>query len=221
MNKFTRNNQTFNLDNSLQAKKVIPFITSVQNIGKNALVLKNIAQAISKGKPNPTYDFFVSDGLENPISKIALGLTSKELALKASKADNYALYFEAFKKWAKKPNVELDAEQKRLLKVNVISKARVLRDGLFSKYVHDELSLNDLKYHFEAFTTKPKAEPEPSVSDESKPLQTVEVEENKEPDLSALTETLNGLNLDQALLMLEVLQGRISTLEQEKFKKAG
>lgn len=219
MNKFTRNNQTFNLDNSLQAKKVMPYLVKVQNIGKNALVLKNIAQAVSRSKTNPTYDFFVSDGLESAITKLALGLTSQEMALKASKADNFALYFEAFKKWAKNPNVELDAEQKRLLKVNVIAKARILRDGLFSKYIHDELSLNDLKYHFEAFTAKPKSEIEPSLSDESKPLQTTGEEVEQGTDLSALTATLKGLDLNDALLMMEVLQGHIQGLSQDENKK--
>ena len=99
----------------------------------------------------------------------------------------------------------------------IIAKAQILRDGVFSKYVHGQISLNDLKIAFD-LTSKPTdnvAEAETISGNEP----SGKVEAPKELDLSALTATLNSLDLDQARLMMEVLQGRITALESDKVAK--
>ena len=141
--KHTRNNSTFNLYNANLANKALPFISAIENIGRNATVLKNIAKAVKAGKSNVTYDFFVLDGLEDAIVKMALNLTTQERALKATKYDNLAEYIKAFKAWAKTPKAELPQEKKDNLK-RIIAKAQILREGVFSKYCHNEIGLNDL-----------------------------------------------------------------------------
>ena len=81
MLKFTRNNSTFNIANASLATQALPFIQAIENIGKNASVLKNIVKAVKLSKSNPTYDFFVNDGLEDAVTKMSLNLTTQEKAL--------------------------------------------------------------------------------------------------------------------------------------------
>lgn len=209
MIKFTRNNGTFNIDNASLATHALPFIQAIETIGKNASVLKNIVKAVKSSKTNATYDFFVSDGLEDAIVKMALALTTQEKALKACKYDNLSQYQLEFKKWAKMPNAELTQESKDNIK-RIIAKAQLLREGVFSKYVHGQVSLNDLKIAFDLTTTKAP------VADLDLDAPSVEVEKSApsaELDLSDLTATLNSLDIDQARLMMEVLLGRINVLE--------
>ena len=216
MLKFTRNNATFNVTNASLASQALPFIQAIENIGKNASVLKNIVKAVKSSKSNATYDFFVNDGLEDAVTKMALNLTTQEKALKACKYDNLHQYQLEFKKWAKLPNAEMTQENKDNVK-RIIAKAQILREGMFSKYVHGQISLNDLKIAFD-LTSKPTdktAEPETISGNEP----SEKVETPKELDLSALTATLNSLDLDQARLMMEVLQGRITALESDKVAK--
>ena len=216
MLKFTRNNATFNVANATLATQALPFIQAIENIGKNASVLKNIAKAVKSSKSNATYDFFVNDGLEDAIAKMALNLTTQEKALKACKYDNLHQYQLEFKKWAKLPNAEMTQENKDNVK-RIIAKAQILRDGVFSKYVHGQISLNDLKIAFD-LTSKPTenaAEAETISGNEPE----TQVPETQGLDLSALTATLNSLDLDQARLMMEVLQGRITALESDKVAK--
>ena len=147
---------------------------------------------------------------------MALNLTTQEKALKACKYDNLHQYQLEFKKWAKLPNAEMTQENKDNVK-RIIAKAQILRDGVFSKYVHGQISLNDLKIAFD-LTSKPTdkvAEPETISGNEP----SEKIETPKELDLSALTATLNSLDLDQARLMMEVLQGRITALESDKVAK--
>lgn len=216
MLKFTRNNATFNVANATLATQALPFIQAIENIGKNASVLKNIAKAVKSSKSNATYDFFVNDGLEDAIAKMALNLTTQEKALKACKYDNLHQYQLEFKKWAKLPNAEMTQENKDNVK-RIIAKAQILREGMFSKYVHGQISLNDLKIAFD-LTSKPTenaAEAETISGNEPE----TQVPETQGLDLSALTATLNSLDLDQARLMMEVLQGRITALESDKVAK--
>ena len=217
MLKFTRNNATFNVANASLASQALPFIQAIENIGKNASVLKNIVKAVKSSKSNATYDFFVNDGLEDAVTKMALNLTTQEKALKACKYDNLHQYQLEFKKWAKLPNAEMTQENKDNVK-RIIAKARILRDGVFSKYVHGQISLNDLKIAFD-LTSKPTdkiAEPEETISGNEPETK---APETQGLDLSALTVTLNNLDLDQARLMMEVLQGRITALESDKVAK--
>lgn len=216
MLKFTRNNATFNVANASLATQAMPFIQAIENIGKNASVLKNIVKAVKSSKSNATYDFFVNDGLENQVVKMALNLTTQEKALKACKYDNLHQYQLEFKKWAKLPNAEMTQESKDNVK-RIIAKAQILREGVFSKYVHGEISLNDLKIAFD-LTSKPTENvAENKTISGNEPSEKVEAP--KELDLSALTATLNSLDIDQARLMMEVLQGRITALESDKVAK--
>ena len=215
MNKFTRNNSTFNIANASLATQALPFIQAIENIGKNASVLKNIVKAIKSSKSNTTYDFFVNDGLENAITKMALNLTTQEKALKACKYDNLHRYQIEFKKWAKLPNAEMTQEHKDNVK-RIIAKAQILRDGVFSKYVHGQISLNDLKIAFD-LTSNPTAENAPDTITGNEPTESAP--EIQSLDLSALTATLNSLDLNQARLMMEVLQGHIATLEAQDVAK--
>lgn len=216
MIKFTRNNATFNVANASLATQAMPYIQAIENIGKNASVLKNIAKAIKSSKTNATYDFFVNDGLENQVVKMALALTTQEKALKACKYDNLHQYMAEFKKWAKMPKAEMTQESKDNVK-RIIAKAQMLREGVFSKYVHGQISITDLRIAFD-LTSNPTAE---NSTDET--ISGTEPSEKSEPtkdlDLSTLTATLNSLDLDQARLMMEVLQGRINALESDKVAK--
>ena len=51
MLKFTRNNATFNVANASLASQALPFIQAIENIGKNASVLKNIVKLLSLASP--------------------------------------------------------------------------------------------------------------------------------------------------------------------------
>lgn len=215
MNKFTRNNSTFNIANASLATQALPFIQAIENIGKNASVLKNIVKAVKSSKTNATYDFFVNDGLEDAVTKMALALTTQEKALKACKYDNLHQYQVEFKKWAKLPNAEMTQEHKDNVKC-IIAKAQILREGVFSKYVHGQISLNDLKIAFD-LTSNPTAEVAPDTISGTEPSE--KAPEIQATDLSALTATLNSLDLDQARLMMEVLQGHIATLEAQDIAK--
>ena len=209
MLKFTRNNSTFNIANASLATQALPFIQAIENIGKNASVLKNIVKAVKLSKSNPTYDFFVNDGLEDAVTKMSLNLTTQEKALKACKYDNLHQYQTEFKKWAKLPNVEMTQDAKDNVK-RIIAKAQILREGVFSKYVHGQITLNDLKIAFD-LTSNPTAETTPDTISGNEPTESAP--EIQSLDLSELTATLNSLDLDQARLMMEVLQGRIVSLE--------
>ena len=212
MNKFTRNNSTFNIANASLATQALPFIQAIENIGKNASVLKNIVKAVKSSKTNATYDFFVNDGLEDAVTKMALNLTTQEKALKACKYDNLHQYQTEFKKWAKLPNAEMTQEHKNNVK-RIIAKAQILREGVFSKYVHGQVSLNDLKIAFD-LTSSTTAETTPDTISGTEPSE--KAPEIQAPDLSALTTALIGLDLDQARLMMEVLQGHIASLEAQE-----
>lgn len=216
MMKFTRNNATFTAANAALASQALPFIQAIENIGKNAAVLKNIAKAVKSNKTNATYDFFVNDGLEDAVTKMALNLTTQEKALKACKYDNLHQYQAEFKKWAKLPNAEMTQESKDNVK-RIIAKAQILREGVFSKYVHGQISLNDLKIAFDLTSTPTAETAQDTITDTIN--EPTKIESEAELDLSTLTATLNSLDLDQALLMMEVLQGRINALESEKAAK--
>lgn len=218
MKKFTRNNATFNIENAALATKALPFVNQIENIGKNATVFKQIIKAIKANKTNVVYDFFVNDGLENQISKMALALDTQEKALKACKYDNLHQYQVAFKKWAKTPNAEMIQDDKDNVK-KIVAKARILREGLFSKYAHGEISLNDLKIAFDLTSSK-NPDDEKSLIENAPEVEAVEVEKNPEIDLSELTATLQKLDLDQARLMLEVLQGHINSLVPSELANA-
>lgn len=213
MMKFTRNNATFNSANASLATQVLPFIQAIENIGKNATVLKNIAKAVKSNKTNATYDFFVNDGLEDAVTKMALNLTTQEKALKACKYDNLSQYMAEFKKWAKLPNAEMTQESKDNVK-RIIAKAQILREGVFSKYVHGQISITDLRIAFDLTSTPTAETAQDTITDTTN--EPTKTESEAELDLSTLTATLNSLDLDQALLMMEVLQGRINALESEK-----
>lgn len=215
MTKFTRNNSTFNIANASLATQALPFIQAIENIGKNASVLKNIVKAVKSSKTNVTYDFFVNDGLEDAVTKMALALTTQEKALKACKYDNLHQYQVEFKKWAKLPNAEMTQEHKDNVK-RIIAKAQILREGVFSKYVHGQITLNDLKIAFD-LTSNPTAETTLDTISGTEPSE--KAPEIQATDLSALTATLNSLDLDQARLMMEVLQGHIAALEAQDIAK--
>ena len=186
--------------NATVTNEKLNVLSNLVNVGKNASVLLTIGKAMMKGNDLPTWAKAMSlTHFEN-----VFNLSEKSLA-KVCNTDSYH---------------ELRSMINTHLKGGVIktSQAESLDKIMTIKAFQDMSILKEIKNAYIAHSQAKQLLKLFSfltgAHDTSVP--TVEV---KKIDLSELTSTLNSLDESQALLMLEVLQGRLNVISQDNLQK--
>lgn len=191
--------------NATVTNEKLSVLSNLVNVGKNASVLLTIGKAMMKGNELPTW------AKAMPLSHFenVFNLSERSLA-KVCNTDSYH---------------DLRAMINTHLKGEVIktSQAESLDKIMTIKSFQDMSVLKEIKMAYVAHTQTKHLLNVISFMTGAHDTSVPNVEV-KQIDLSALTDTLNNLDESQALLMLEVLQGRLNviaqTTEQVKTKKA-
>lgn len=191
--------------NATVTNEKLSVLSNLVNVGKNASVLLTIGKAMMKGNELPTW------AKAMPLSHFenVFNLSERSLA-KVCNTDSYH---------------DLRAMINTHLKGEVIktSQAGSLDKIMTIKSFQDMSVLKEIKMVYVSHTQTKHLLNVISFMTGAHDTSVPNVEV-KQIDLSALTDTLNNLDESQALLMLEVLQGRLNviaqTTEQVKTKKA-
>ena len=186
--------------NATVTNEKLSVLSNLVNVGKNASVLLTIGKAMMKGNDLPTW------AKAMPLSHFenVFNLSEKSLA-KVCNTDSYH---------------EIRAMINTHLKGEVIktSQAESLDKIMTIKAFQDMSVLKEIKNAYIAHSQAKQLLKLFSfltgAHDTSVPKM-----ESKQIDLSELTSTLNSLDESQALLMLEVLQGRLSVISQDNLQK--
>lgn len=178
----------------------LSILTDLMNTGKNAHVLLTVGKAMKSGKALPKWCTY----LGNEHFEKVFNLSEKTLK-KVCETDDYANVRTMI-------NIHCKGEVISANQLVILDKALTIK--AFQ-------SVDILKTIKLAYNAKLNAEQLLKVFG-SFGAHTIEKEVKelpKQQDLSALTQTLRDLDLDQALLMMEVLQGKIAELEDHKNRK--
>lgn len=191
--------------NATVTNEKLSVLSNLVNVGKNASVLLTIGKAMIKGNELPTW------AKAMPLSHFenVFNLSERSLA-KVCNTDSYH---------------EIRSMINTHLKGEVIktSQAESLDKIMTIKAFQDMIILKEIKNAYVAHSQAKQLLKVISFMTGAHDTSVPNVEV-KQIDLSALTDTLNNLDESQALLMLEVLQGRLNVIaqvtEQVKTKKA-
>ncbi len=186
--------------NATVTNEKLSVLSNLVNVGKNASVLLTIGKAMIKGNDLPTW------AKAMPLSHFenVFNLSEESLA-KVCNTDSYH---------------EIRAMINTHLKGEVIktSQAKSLDKIMTIKTFQDMSILKEIKNAYVAHSQAGQLLKVFSfmTGAHNTSVPTVEV---KKINLSELTSTLNSLDESQALLMLEVLQGRLNVLSQDNLQK--
>lgn len=185
--------------NATVTNEKLSVLSNLVNVGKNASVLLTIGKAMMKGNELPTW------AKAMPLSHFenVFNLSERSLA-KVCNTDSYH---------------DLRAMINTHLKGEVIktSQAESLDKIMTIKSFQDMSVLKEIKMAYVAHTQAKHLLNVISFMTGAHDTSVPNVEV-KQIDLSALTDTLNNLDESQALLMLEVLQGRLNVITQDQVK---
>ena len=179
----------------------LSILTDLMNTGKNAHVLLIVGKAMKSGKDLPKWCTY----LGNEHFEKVFNLSEKTLK-KVCETDDYANI---------RTMINIHCKGEVITANQLIILDKVLTIKAFQ-------SVDILKTIKLTYNAKLNAEQLLKVFG-SFGAHTIEKEVKdlpKQHDLSALTQTLRDLDLDQALLMMEVLQGKIAELENHEKRKA-
>ena len=208
-----------NMTNINLANNAIKYLTLNVTKGKNAAILKTLASDFAKQKQSTTSQLLVKD-------KTLKGLLSKVYQCQSATAttkivanDNYAEYVTILKSVISS-KAELSDKRKTAVK-NAVKTAQVLRNGVLSKYAHDEISFLELTQVF-GFDVKTE---DNNTSDK----QEQEQQDNQEPialvdnsfNLEEFFNTVKGLDSDTLAHMQEIIANQLQALNIVQLQKAG
>ena len=207
----------FNADNVSKAIKAETFVSKIVNLGKNAQVLNQVLKAVKGKKTNATLDFFVMDGLQDALLNKALSIHNQDSAAKACKHDNYAQYLAMYKKLAK-TMIELSADDKKKIR-SIVASAQILKEGILSKYAHDQITFNDLSiaYGFDQIKKATNTANESITGNDQDTGPAIDTDNAK---AFALADAIATLDLDNALKVQELLEAHIASLQAQAQKVA-
>ena len=205
----------FNAENVSKAIKAETFVTKIVNLGKNAQVLNQVLKAVKGKKSNATLDFFVIDGLQDALLNKALSIHNQDSAAKACRHDNYAQYLAMYKKLAK-TMVELSADDKKKIKA-IVATAQILKDGILSRYAHDQITFNDLSiaYGFDQIKKADSQDNDSIVGNDQDASPSIETDN---ATAFALADEIAKLDLDNALKIQALLEQHIASLKAQAQK---
>ena len=205
----------FNAENVSKAIKAETFVTKIVNLGKNAQVLNQVLKAVKGKKTNATLDFFVIDGLQDALLNKALSIHNQDSAAKACRHDNYAQYLAMYKKLAK-TMVELSADDKKKIKA-IVATAQILKDGILSRYAHDQITFNDLSiaYGFDQIKKADSQDNDSIVGNDQDASPSIETDN---ATAFALADEIAKLDLDNALKIQALLEQHIASLKAQAQK---
>ena len=186
--------------NATVTNEKLSVLSNLVNVGKNASVLLTIGKAMMKGNELPTW----AKAMPLTHFENVFNLSEKSLA-KVCNTDSYH---------------DLRAMINTHLKGEVIktSQAENLDKIMTIKAFQDMSVLKEIKNAYVAHTQAKQLLKVFSFMTGAHDI-SVPTVAPKQLDLSALTYTLNNLDESQALLMLEVLQGRLNVIAQDQVKK--
>lgn len=185
--------------NATVTNEKLSVLSNLVNVGKNASVLLTIGKAMIKGNELPTW------AKAMPLSHFenVFNLSEKSLA-KVCNTDSYHEIRSMI-------NIHLKGE------VIKTSQAESLDKIMTIKAFQDMSVLKEIKNAYVAHSQAKQLLKVISFMTGAHDTSVPNVEV-KQIDLSALTDTLNNLDESQALLMLEVLQGRLNVITQDQVK---
>ena len=186
--------------NATVTNEKLSVLSNLVNVGKNASVLLTIGKAMMKGNELPTW----AKAMPLTHFENVFNLSEKSLA-KVCNTDSYH---------------DLRAMINTHLKGEVIktSQAENLDKIMTIKAFQDMSVLKEIKNAYVAHTQAKQLLNVIGFMAGAHDI-SVPTVAPKQLDLSALTDTLNNLDESQALLMLEVLQGRLNVIAQDQVKK--
>ena len=186
--------------NATVTNEKLSVLSNLVNVGKNASVLLTIGKAMMKGNELPTW----AKAMPLTHFENVFNLSEKSLA-KVCNTDSYH---------------DLRAMINTHLKGEVIktSQAENLDKIMTIKAFQDMSVLKEIKNAYVAHSRAKQLLKVFSFMTGAHDI-SVPTVAPKQLDLSALTDTLNNLDESQALLMLEVLQGRLNVIAQDQVKK--
>lgn len=200
--------------------KALGFFTGLVNTGKNALVLKQVAEAFTKQSDNSTTKALQLDGTLKGLESKAFTATSLTIARKIASNDNYADYLKMIKQVMSK-NIELNDKQKDAVK-KAVATAQVLRSGYLAKYVYGDIDFAQLQKHYriekievESVTDNPNAD-QAQASAENKATETTAI------NMQEFAEMVGTIQTEQdALLALELVQAQLNAIrEMQQLQKS-
>ena len=186
--------------NATVTNEKLNVLSNLVNVGKNASVLLTIGKAMIKGNELPTWAKAI------PLSHFenVFNLSEKSLS-KVCNTDSYHDIRAMINTHLKGEVIKTSQAESldKIMTIKAFQDMSVLKE-IKTAYVAHSQAKQLLKLF--SFLT--------GAHDTSVPKM-----ESKQIDLSKLTSTLNSLDESQALLMLEVLQGRLNVISQDNLQK--
>lgn len=192
------------------ARKALNHLTDLVYMGKNAIILSEVANNFANKKETSNIKALRKDnvlkGLESKMFQCQTAVKTRAM----TSADNYADYAKAVKAMLSK-KAPLSDKQKEQIKT-IVAKAQVLRNGYLSKYAHDEICFKQLAGHYsfevaEAETTsQTQAETETQTQPEL-------VAESASINMETFKNLVDSIQLlDDAQLAMDILQAKMAEL---------
>ena len=207
------------------AKKALNHLTDLVYMGKNAIILSEVANNFANKKETSNIKALRKDnvlkGLESKMFQCQTAVKTRAM----TSADNYADYAKAVKAMLSK-KAPLSDKQKEQIK-SIVAKAQVLRNGYLSKYAHDEICFKQLAghYSFEVAETQTDSQTQPETETQTQP----ETETQTQPELVAESASINMETfknlvdsiqlLDDAQLAMDILQAKMAELVAQQEAK--
>lgn len=211
-----------NMANIDLANNAIKYLTLNVTKGKNAAILKILASDFAKQKQSTTSQLLAKD-------KTLKGLLSKVYQCQSATAtnkivanDNYAEYVTILKSVISS-KTELTDKRKTAVK-NAVKTAQVLRNGVLSKYAHDELSFLEL---CQCFGIEIKTENDISSNNANEQSENNTLDQGQNDlesfNLEEFLHTVKGLDANTLAHMQEIIANQLQVLstENQPMKKAG
>lgn len=206
------NDANVDSSNVILAEKAMLHFTNYVTLGKNAVVLNQVAKAFISQKPNATTNLLAKD---NTLKGLQLKVFQAHTAVEAKKLvsnNNMHDYLTVVKKIISK-KVELKDTEKETIK-KIVASCQVLRQGIVSKYAHGEIGFNEVirAFGLESENATENATENSTENATENATPNPEQEQASSVNLESLHEMIKCLNLEEAAIIQDLLNQHIASL---------
>ena len=199
------------------ARKALNHLTDLVYMGKNAIILSEVANNFANKKETSNIKALRKDnvlkGLESKMFQCQTAVKTRAM----TSADNYADYAKAVKAMLSK-KAPLSDKQKEQIKV-IVAKAQVLRNGYLSKYAHDEICFKQLAGHY-SFEVAETQSPTETNSQAETEQQAALATQSASINMETFKNLVDSIQLlDDAQLAMDILQAKMAELVAQQEAK--
>lgn len=192
------------------AQKALSHLNTLVYMGKNALILSEVANNFANKKETSNIKALRKDNVLKGLESKMFQCQTIVKARAMTSADNYADYAKAVKAMLSK-KAPLSDKQKEQIKT-IVAKAQVLRNGYLSKYAHNEIGFEQLAGHYSFEVAETNSQPETNSQAETE-QQAALATQSASINMETFKNLVDSIQLfDDAQLAMEILKAKMAEL---------